>query len=57
MIYEVSTPSLLAFAVPAGWAPGASGSITVTFNSTGSAPLTDKDVNAVVTVALIGSST
>jgi hypothetical protein len=57
MIYEVSTPSLLTFAVPAGWAPGASGSITVTFNSTGPAPLTDKDVNAVVTVALIGSST
>ena len=57
LIYEVSTPSLLTFAVPAGWAPNSTGSITVTFNSTGSPPLTDKDVNAVVTVALIGLST
>ena len=57
LIYEVSTPSLLTFAVPAGWTPDIGGSITVTFNSTGPAPLTDKDVNAVVTVALIGSST
>ena len=57
LIYEVSTPSLLTFAVPAGWTPNSTGSITVTFNSTGSPPLTDKDVNAVVTVALIGSST
>ena len=57
LIYEVSTPSLLTLAVPAGWSPNTNGSITVTFNSTGPAPLTDKDVNAVVTVALIGSST
>jgi hypothetical protein len=57
MIYTVSTPSLLTFAVPEGWTPGASGSITVTFTTTQLAPLTDKDVNAVVTVALIGSST
>ena len=57
LIYEVSTPSLLTLAVPAGWSPDTNGSITVTFNSTGPAPLTDKDVNAVVTVALIGSST
>jgi hypothetical protein len=57
MIYTVSTPSLLTFAVPEGWTPGASGSITVTFTTTQPAPLTDKDVNAVVTVALIGSST
>ena len=57
LIYEVSTPSLLTFAVPAGWTPDAAGMINVQFNSTGPAPLTDKDVNAVVTVALIGSST
>ena len=57
LIYEVSTPSLLTLAVPSGWSPDTNGSITVTFNSTGPAPLTDKDVNAVVTVALIGSST
>ena len=57
LIYEVSTPSLLTLAVPAGWTPDIGGSITVTFNSTEPAPLTDKDVNAVVTVALIGSST
>jgi len=57
LIYEITTPSLLTFAVPAGWTPNATGSITVTFQTDQPAPLTDKDVNAVVTVALIGSST
>lgn len=57
LIYEITTPSLLTFAVPAGWTPNATGSITVTFQTNQLAPLTDKDVNAVVTVALIGSST
>jgi hypothetical protein len=57
LIYEVTTPSLLTFAVPEGWTPDNAGMINIQFNSTGPAPLTDKDVNAVVTVALIGSST
>jgi len=57
LIYEITTPSLLTFAVPAGWIPDTNGSITVTFQTDQPAPLTDKDVNAVVTVALIGSST
>jgi hypothetical protein len=57
LIYTVSTPSLLTFAVPEGWVPDPAGMINIQFNSTGPAPLTDKDVNAVVTVALIGSST
>jgi len=57
MIYKITTPSLLTFAVPAGWVPDPSGAITVTFTTDQPAPLTDKDVNAVVTVALIGSST
>ena len=57
LIYTVSTPSLLTFAVPEGWVPDPNGMINIQFNSTGPAPLTDKDVNAVVTVALIGSST
>ena len=57
LIYEITTPSLLTFAVPAGWIPDTNGSITVTFQTNQLAPLTDKDVNAVVTVALIGSST
>lgn len=57
LIYEVTTPSLLTFAIPEGWTPGGSGSLEVTFTTDQPAPLTDKDVNAVVTVAIIGSST
>jgi len=57
LIYEVTSPSLLTLAIPEGWTPGGSGSILVSFTSDGPYPLTDKDVNAVVTVAIIGSST
>ena len=57
LIYEVTTPSLLTFAIPEGWTPGASGSLEVTFTTDQPLPVTDKDVNAVVTVAIIGSST
>ena len=57
LIYEVTTPSLLTLAIPEGWTPGASGSVLVTFTTDQPSPLTDKDVNAVVTVAIIGSST
>jgi len=57
LIYEVTTPSLFTLAVPEGWTPASTGSMTVTFHTDQLAPLTDKDVNAVVTVALIGSST
>ena len=57
LIYEVTTPSLLTFAVPEGWTPGAAGFVNVEFTTDQPSPLTDKDVNAVVTVAIIGSST
>ncbi len=57
LIYEVTSPSLLTLAIPEGWTPGASGSLEVTFTTDGSYPVTDKDVNAVVTVAIIGSTT
>lgn len=57
LIYEVTTPSLLTFAVPEGWTPGSAGFVNVEFTTDQPSPLTDKDVNAVVTVAIIGSST
>lgn len=55
--YEVSAPCLFTFALPEGWTPDPSGMMNIKFNNTGGGPLTDKDVNAVVTVALIGSTT
>ena len=57
LIYEVTTSSLLTFAVPEGWTPGSAGMVNVEFTTDQPSPLTDKDVNAVVTVAIIGSST
>ncbi len=57
LIYEVTSPSLLTLAIPEGWTPEASGSISAKFTTDGSYPVTDKDVNAVVTVAIIGSTT
>ncbi len=57
LVYTVSSASLFTLAVPEGWTPGASATMTVKFNTTEPGPLTDQDVNAVVTVAIIGSTT
>jgi hypothetical protein len=56
LVYTVDTPSLFTLAVPEGWTPGVSASMTVRFISTLGGPLIGQDVNAVVTVALIGTS-
>ena len=55
MNYTVTSPSLLTLTVPDGWVPGATGKVTIVFESDGDPPLGPTDVNAVVTLTLIGS--
>ena len=57
LVQTFDTPGLLTLAIPEGWTPNAGGSIIVTFTTAGPSPLTDQDVNAVVTVAIIGTTT
>ena len=54
--FTVSGPCLMTFTVPAGWTPGSTATLNIIFDSTEPAPLGPADVNAVVTVSLIGSS-
>jgi len=54
--FTVSSPCLFTLTVPEGWTPGATGLLTIVFTSPEPAPLGPTDVNAVVTVTLVGNA-
>lgn len=55
--FTVSSPCLFTFTVPDGWTPDALSSLSIVFDPSGPAPLGPEDVNAIVTLTLIGRST
>ena len=50
----LSSPGLFLMALTDSWTPGATGDITIRYNTTEPTPATDQDINAITTVILIG---